>query len=149
MLVIVAILLIFGAVVRHKWKNAAAKKEEILRLLAAASGEEAEIAKLEAVDVFKSSPPLSPSPSPLPLPPQIQKPYFCAVCYSPTTTRCSQCKAVRYWLVFACFWVLCLDLVYLSIFLLQFLFLLSLNFAGWKFLIMSKSTIKIRVFIDI
>lgn len=118
MLVIVAILLIFGAVVRHKWKNAAAKKEEILRLLAAASGEEAEIAKLEAVDVFKSSPP--PVPTPLP---QIQKPYSCAVCYSPTTTRCSQCKAVRYWLVFACLWVLCLDLVYLSIFLPQFLFL--------------------------
>ncbi|KAL1566819.1 ubiquitinyl hydrolase 1 [Salvia divinorum] len=86
MLVIVAILLIFGAVVRHKWKNAAAKKEEILRLLAATSYEEAEIAKLEVVDVYNS-------PSP---PPQILKGYYCAVCFSSTTTRCSKCKAVRY-----------------------------------------------------
>ncbi|KAH6823389.1 ubiquitin-specific protease 17 [Perilla frutescens var. hirtella] len=89
MLVIVAILLIFGAVVRHKWKNAAAKKEEILRLLAAASHEEAEIAKLQGVDVYESPPPPPP-------PPQIQNQYFCAVCYCPTTTRCSQCKSVRY-----------------------------------------------------
>lgn len=90
MLVIVAILLFFGAVVRHKWKNAAAKKEEILRLLAAASDEEAEIAKLQGVDVYESPPP------PLPPPPQIQTQFFCAVCYCPTTTRCSQCKSVRY-----------------------------------------------------
>lgn len=90
MLVIVAILLIFGAVVRYKWKNAASKKEEILRLLAAASQEEAEIAKLEVFDVYKSPPPPPPQP-------QIQKRYYCAVCYSASTTRCSQCKAVRYW----------------------------------------------------
>ncbi|XP_042039381.1 ubiquitin carboxyl-terminal hydrolase 16-like [Salvia splendens] len=89
MLVIVAILLIFGAVVRHKWKNAAAKKEEILRLLAATAYEEAEIAKLEVVDVYKP-------PSPPPPPTQIQKGNYCAVCFSSTTTRCSQCKAVRY-----------------------------------------------------
>lgn len=24
----------------------------------------------------------------------------CAVCYCPTTTRCSRCKAVRYWSVY-------------------------------------------------
>ncbi|KAL8549234.1 hypothetical protein ACS0TY_008182 [Phlomoides rotata] len=88
MLVIVAILLIFGAVVRHKWKNAAAKKEEILRLLAVASDEEAEMSKLQAVDVYYSS-----SSSP---PAQIENPYYCAACYCPTTTRCSQCKTVRY-----------------------------------------------------
>ncbi|KAK6119992.1 hypothetical protein DH2020_046232 [Rehmannia glutinosa] len=44
MLVIVAILLIIGAVVRCKLKNEAAKKEEILRLVAMASEEEEEIA---------------------------------------------------------------------------------------------------------
>lgn len=91
MFVVVVILLIFGAVVRHKWKNAAAKKEEILRLLAAASHEEAEIAKLQAVDVYESPPPMPPQ-QPL----QMQKRYYCAVCFSPTATRCSQCKAVRY-----------------------------------------------------
>lgn len=26
--------------------------------------------------------------------------YQCAVCYAPTTMRCSRCKAVRYWFVF-------------------------------------------------
>ncbi|KAL0381666.1 UNVERIFIED_CONTAM: Ubiquitin carboxyl-terminal hydrolase 17 [Sesamum angustifolium] len=94
MIVIVAILLIFGVVVRHKWRNAAAKKEEILRLVAMASEEEAEIAKLQAVDGYSYTPPPPPPPSP---PPQLEKRCYCAVCYRPTTTRCSQCKAVRYW----------------------------------------------------
>ncbi|KAL0423147.1 UNVERIFIED_CONTAM: Ubiquitin carboxyl-terminal hydrolase 17 [Sesamum radiatum] len=92
MIVIVAILLIFGVVVRHKWRNAAAKKEEILRLVAMASEEEAEIAK-QAVDGYSYTPPPPPPPSP---PPQLEKRCYCAVCYRPTTTRCSQCKAVRY-----------------------------------------------------
>ncbi|KAK4411722.1 Ubiquitin carboxyl-terminal hydrolase 17 [Sesamum angolense] len=92
MIVIVAILLIFGVVVRHKWRNASAKKEEILRLVAMASEEEAEIAKLQAVDGYSYTPP-PPPPSP---PPQLEKRCYCAVCYRPTTTRCSQCKAVRY-----------------------------------------------------
>ncbi|KAL0396506.1 UNVERIFIED_CONTAM: Ubiquitin carboxyl-terminal hydrolase 17 [Sesamum calycinum] len=93
MIVIVAILLIFGVVVRHKWRNAAAKKEEILRLVAMASEEEAEIAKLQAVDGYSYTPPPPPPPSP---PPQLEKRCYCAVCYRPTTTRCSQCKALRY-----------------------------------------------------
>ncbi|XP_011097488.1 ubiquitin carboxyl-terminal hydrolase 19 [Sesamum indicum] len=95
MIVIVAILLIFGVVVRHKWRNAAAKKEEILRLVAMASEEEAEIAKLQAVDGYSYTPP-PPPPPPSPPPPPLEKRCYCAVCYRPTTTRCSQCKAVRY-----------------------------------------------------
>ncbi|KAL7094463.1 hypothetical protein ACP275_11G105100 [Erythranthe tilingii] len=87
MLVIVVILLIFGAVVRRKWGNEAAKREEILRLVAAASDEEAEIAKIQAVDGYD----FRPEP-----PPQLEKRYYCAVCCCPTTTRCAQCKAVRY-----------------------------------------------------
>ncbi|KAG8383596.1 hypothetical protein BUALT_Bualt04G0030400 [Buddleja alternifolia] len=87
MLVIVAILLLFGLVVRHKWRDAAAKKEEILRLVVVASEEEAEIAKLQAVEHYNSP------PQPIPQP---ETPYYCAVCYSHTTTRCSRCKAVRY-----------------------------------------------------
>ncbi|PIN16971.1 Ubiquitin carboxyl-terminal hydrolase [Handroanthus impetiginosus] len=90
MLVIITILLIFGFVVRHKWRNAAAKKEEILRLVAVTSEEEAEIAKLQAMDGY-SSPPPPPAPQQ-----QLEKRYYCAVCYCPTTTRCSRCKAVRY-----------------------------------------------------
>ncbi|KAI3451214.1 hypothetical protein Pfo_007879 [Paulownia fortunei] len=87
MLVIVGILLIFGLVVRHKWRNGAAKKEEILRLVAVASEEEAEIAKLQAIEEYNSPPPPQP---------QLEKQYYCAVCHCPTTTRCSRCKAVRY-----------------------------------------------------
>lgn len=31
------------------------------------------------------------------LSPGRQLQYQCEVCFSPTTTRCKQCKAVRYW----------------------------------------------------
>ncbi|KAL2528150.1 Ubiquitin carboxyl-terminal hydrolase 17 [Forsythia ovata] len=88
MLIIVGILLIFCLVVRQKWKNATAKREEILRLVTMASEEEAEIADIKSVEEYK--------PSPLPPPLRLEKRYYCAVCLCPTTTRCSQCKAVRY-----------------------------------------------------
>ncbi|XP_022879668.1 ubiquitin carboxyl-terminal hydrolase 17-like isoform X1 [Olea europaea var. sylvestris] len=88
MLIIVGILLIFCLVVCQKWKNATAKREEILGLVTMASEKEAEIADIIAVEDFKSSP--------LPPPVRIEKRYYCAVCLCPTTTRCSQCKAVRY-----------------------------------------------------
>ncbi|KAJ9673990.1 hypothetical protein PVL29_023506 [Vitis rotundifolia] len=68
---------VIGLVIRHKWRVAVARKEEIKRLLILAS-EEAARAELETAAVSVS--------------PQFQ----CAVCYCPTTTRCSRCKAVRY-----------------------------------------------------
>ncbi|KAF3439217.1 hypothetical protein FNV43_RR17492 [Rhamnella rubrinervis] len=74
--VLVAFLLI-----RRKWRNAVAKKEEIMRLVAMAS-EEAAMAEVEATSVYDSV-----------LPP---RPFQCVICYCPTTMRCSQCKAVRY-----------------------------------------------------
>ncbi|KAA8546739.1 hypothetical protein F0562_003168 [Nyssa sinensis] len=73
--------MIFGLVLRHKWRNAVARNEEIMRLVAMAS-REAEMAELEAVVESSSMP--------------APKPYQCAVCFCPTTTRCSLCKAVRY-----------------------------------------------------
>ncbi|CAA2962225.1 ubiquitin carboxyl-terminal hydrolase 17-like [Olea europaea subsp. europaea] len=88
MLIIVGILLTFCLVVRQKWKNATAKREEILRLVTAAPEEQAEFAEIIAVEEHKSSP--------LPPPSRLEKRYYCAVCLCPTTTRCSQCKAVRY-----------------------------------------------------
>ncbi|KAL6552136.1 hypothetical protein OROGR_008290 [Orobanche gracilis] len=87
MLVIVGILVIFGLVVRCKWKNGVAKKEEILRLVAVASEEEAEIAKFQ---VFKEY--ISPQYTQ----PQLEKQSYCAVCHCSTTTRCSRCKTVKY-----------------------------------------------------
>ncbi|XP_057783867.1 ubiquitin carboxyl-terminal hydrolase 17 [Salvia miltiorrhiza] len=94
MLVIVGILLLFGLVVRHKWRNGAAKKEAILRLVAVASEEEAQIAKLQAVEQYNSQHvEYTPQPSNTQ---QLEAQHFCAVCRCPTTTRCSRCKAVRY-----------------------------------------------------
>lgn len=75
---------VIGFVVRYKWRRAAAKQEEIKRLLVLAS-EEAARAELEASAGYGTV--------------SISSPYQCAICYSPTTTRCARCKAVRYWYV--------------------------------------------------
>ncbi|EPS59869.1 hypothetical protein M569_14936 [Genlisea aurea] len=77
--VIIAALLIFLALARNKWKNAAEKKEEIFRLLAMASEEEAELEKREKVDGFIGAPAS-------PLVTQPQQRYYCALCYSPAAT---------------------------------------------------------------
>ncbi|KAL0431849.1 UNVERIFIED_CONTAM: hypothetical protein Sradi_0810900 [Sesamum radiatum] len=66
-------------------------RRKILRAVAMASEEEAEIAKLQAADDYSYTPPPPLSP------PQLEKRYYCAVCYLPAITRCSRCKAVRYW----------------------------------------------------
>ncbi|KAF7809352.1 ubiquitin carboxyl-terminal hydrolase 17 [Senna tora] len=58
------------------------KKEEITRLVDMASEEEAAIAKMEASSECSFIP--------------LSRGYQCAMCYSPTTMRCSKCKAVRY-----------------------------------------------------
>ncbi|XP_012081651.1 ubiquitin carboxyl-terminal hydrolase 17 isoform X2 [Jatropha curcas] len=63
----------------HKWRNAVARKEEIRRLVDLVSKESA-LVEFEAVYEYSSFP----------------KPHQCAVCFCPTTTRCSQCKSVHY-----------------------------------------------------
>ncbi|KAF5740157.1 Ubiquitin-specific protease 16 putative isoform 1 [Tripterygium wilfordii] len=73
---------VIGLVIRRKWRFASAKQEEIKRLLILAS-EEARRAEEEAFDSYGVVPPSSTN-------------YQCAVCFSPTTTRCARCKAVRY-----------------------------------------------------
>ncbi|KAF8024792.1 hypothetical protein BT93_F1846 [Corymbia citriodora subsp. variegata] len=80
---------VLGLLVRRKWSLAAAKTEEIRRLLVLAS-EEAARAEIEASASYSSAPP------PPPPPPAVPQGYYCAVCYCPTTTRCARCKAVRY-----------------------------------------------------
>ncbi|KAG7966541.1 hypothetical protein I3843_08G055400 [Carya illinoinensis] len=90
-LVLVACVLapVIGFVIRQKWLLSVARKEEIKRLLVLAA-EEAKRAELEALAgycigaVAACEVPISPSY------------HQCAVCYSPTTTRCARCKAVRY-----------------------------------------------------
>ncbi|XP_030528463.1 ubiquitin carboxyl-terminal hydrolase 16-like isoform X1 [Rhodamnia argentea] len=82
-LVVCFALPVLGFFVRRKWSLAAAKSEEIKRLLVLAS-EEAARAEIEASASYGN-----------PSPPASQG-YYCAVCYCPTTTRCARCKAVRY-----------------------------------------------------
>ncbi|XP_052189322.1 ubiquitin carboxyl-terminal hydrolase 16 [Diospyros lotus] len=76
---------VVGFVLLRKWQLSVARSEEIKRLLVLAS-EEAARAELEASVNYVAS--VETIPRPLL--------YQCAVCYSPTTTRCSRCKAVRY-----------------------------------------------------
>ncbi|XVE86851.1 hypothetical protein DITRI_Ditri18aG0068500 [Diplodiscus trichospermus] len=75
--VFVSLLVVF-MVIRHKLRNAAARKEEIARLLEMVS-HEADVVQAEAAVEYGYYPK-----------------YQCAVCFAPTTTRCSQCKSVRY-----------------------------------------------------
>ncbi|KAG8373428.1 hypothetical protein BUALT_Bualt11G0023300 [Buddleja alternifolia] len=88
MIVIVAIFLIFGFLVHHKWRNAAAKKDEILRLVAITSEEEAEIAKIQEAEDYYAPPPQPP--------PQLEKRYYCAVCNCPTTTSSGKCQIIHW-----------------------------------------------------
>ncbi|KAF5739781.1 ubiquitin carboxyl-terminal hydrolase 16 isoform X2 [Tripterygium wilfordii] len=73
---------VIGLVIRRKWRFASARQEEIKRLLILASTE-ARRAEEEAFASYGVLPPPSTN-------------YQCAVCLSPTTTRCARCKAVRY-----------------------------------------------------
>lgn len=83
-IVLLTLIFFVGVLIRHKWKDAEAKKEEIMRLVAMAS-EEAAMAEVEATVQYG--------------PVSVVGQYQCAVCYSPTTMRCSQCKLARYWFV--------------------------------------------------
>ena len=77
---------VIGFVIRRKWQHAVARRDEIKRLLILAS-EEAERVEQEATYEYGT---VSVS---------IDKTNQCAVCYCPTTRRCAQCKAIRYWYV--------------------------------------------------
>lgn len=90
------------------------KREEVLRLISLATEESYLAAQQKdeeeeeaTVDYYYGSSSSSSVP-----PPPDDDVNRCAVCHSPTTTRCAQCKSVRYWFV-----------IYLSIFLYFVLFL--------------------------
>lgn len=68
--------------IHHKWRNAVARKEEIKRLVDIVS-KESTMVEFDAIYEYKSLPRL----------------HQCAVCFCPTTTRCSRCKSVHYWCV--------------------------------------------------
>ncbi|WCJ31971.1 Ubiquitin carboxyl-terminal hydrolase 17 [Euphorbia peplus] len=72
---------VFLVWLHHKWRNAVERKEEIKRLVDLVSKESAMV-EFEAVYQYSSS--------------SASKAHQCAVCFRPTTTRCSKCKAVHY-----------------------------------------------------
>ncbi|KAI4328140.1 hypothetical protein L6164_020522 [Bauhinia variegata] len=74
-------LLVAFLVIRHMWRNAEARKEEIIRLVDMVS-EDSAMAEIQASAEYSSVP--------------AARWYQCAICHSSTTMRCSQCKAVRY-----------------------------------------------------
>lgn len=84
-------------VIRRKWRLAAASREEVKRLVILAA-QEAVNAEIEAVNEYRTRVEYETSPASAVAPGPKGKP-MCAVCYKPTTTRCSRCKAVKYWLV--------------------------------------------------
>ena len=108
--------------VRARWRRAAARREEVRRL-ARLAAEEAELAERESVLAYYSelfpgvvhaaAVPVAPEWGPPPVAvaavpgPAAQEEFeaqppvgakgVCAVCFKPTTFRCKQCKAVKYW----------------------------------------------------
>ena len=103
---------------RSRWLRAAARREEVRRL-ARLAAEESELAERESAlayyselfpgvvhaaevpeaPVWRPAPVVAPAQDdvePQPQPPAGAK-GVCAVCFRPTTFRCKQCKAVKYW----------------------------------------------------
>ncbi|XVE95199.1 hypothetical protein REPUB_Repub02eG0075800 [Reevesia pubescens] len=81
-LVVSLVLPLIAFFIRRKWRLSVARQAEIKRLLILAS-EEAARAELEATLGYGTV--------------SVSWNYQqCAVCYCPTTTRCSRCKSVRY-----------------------------------------------------
>lgn len=98
---LVYVLLVLGfVVIRQVWRNAEAKKEEIMRLVQDTAMAEMEASTTAAGFASASIASVSASFDLDSLPVSASQGYQCAVCYSPTTMRCSRCKAVRYWFVF-------------------------------------------------
>lgn len=81
-LVISFFLPLFGLFVRHKWRLAARRREEIRRLLIHAAKEAARAEREASVEFSAVA---------------VSNIFHCPVCYCLATTRCSRCKAVRYW----------------------------------------------------
>ncbi|XP_055823145.1 ubiquitin carboxyl-terminal hydrolase 15 [Solanum dulcamara] len=83
---VLVVLPLVSYILLGKW-NEAAKKKERVGLLAQRAAEEAH--KTQTMPVVSITPiPLVPLPS--------SATHQCARCHSPATTRCSQCKSVRY-----------------------------------------------------
>ncbi|KAF8081982.1 hypothetical protein N665_0854s0019 [Sinapis alba] len=89
---LIGFLMLAFLLIRRQWRSAAVKREEVLRLISLATEESSYVAVEEkekeeeevraTVDYYGSS--------------SVKDVYRCVVCHYPTTTRCAQCKSVRY-----------------------------------------------------
>ncbi|KAK4788441.1 hypothetical protein SAY86_019760 [Trapa natans] len=88
-----AVFPLIGLVLRSKWQRSAAREEEIRRLMILASEETAR-AELETTASYGYSYANALADGYGAIPAVLNN--HCALCFSPTTTRCAKCKAVRY-----------------------------------------------------
>jgi ubiquitin carboxyl-terminal hydrolase 36/42 len=93
-------LLLGFVVIRYVWKNAETKKEDVMMLVQDTAAEMEAYADSPSFSATYDDSNLNSISNSNSVP--VSELYQCAVCYSPTTMRCSRCKAVRYWFVF-CF----------------------------------------------
>ncbi|XP_076888728.1 ubiquitin carboxyl-terminal hydrolase 17-like [Bidens hawaiensis] len=106
--VVLLVVVVIGLVLRRKWRHSVARSEEVKRLLVSVAEESARV-EFEASEEYyytgidtagdTSSARVSvstPAAISTPLSSVLKAQYQCAVCFSPTTTRCAKCKAVRY-----------------------------------------------------
>ncbi|KAG4954843.1 hypothetical protein JHK87_040437 [Glycine soja] len=84
---------VIAFVVQRQCQRAAARAEEIKRLLVLAEEESVRAESESEASVYQQNSIVSAPP----------KNKVCAVCYSPTTTRCARCKAVHYCLRYVTF----------------------------------------------
>ncbi|KAJ0795970.1 putative ubiquitinyl hydrolase 1 [Helianthus annuus] len=115
LIVLVVVAPVIVLVLRRKWRQAVARSEEVQRLLVSVSEESARVefeareeyyytvtataaaaAGIPSARVPVSTPAAVPAYGSVPFGSPLKLPYQCAVCFSPTTTRCAKCKAVRY-----------------------------------------------------
>ena len=106
---------VVALLVRRSWRRAEARREEVRRL-ARLAAEESELAERESVLAYYSElfpgvvhaaeVPEAPMWTPQAVAPVQEEVVaeapapvaaVCAVCFRPTTFRCKQCKAVKYW----------------------------------------------------
>lgn len=85
---LIGFMMLVFLLIRRQWRSAAVRRDEVFRLVALAT-EESYVAEVKATTLDYGD--------------SVSDVYRCAVCLYPTTTRCAQCKSVRYWFVFSQF----------------------------------------------
>ncbi|KAL0863157.1 hypothetical protein Bca101_042275 [Brassica carinata] len=92
---LIGFLMMAFLLIRRQWRSAAVKREEVLRLIASATEESYVAVEKEKEEEVRATVDYNYGGSSSSSYVQDDV-YRCAVCHYPTTTRCAQCKSVRY-----------------------------------------------------